>query len=39
VNDLASILGQVNIDHEPPVVADERVSVQRGTKAWEVLGR
>ncbi|HSS61626.1 MAG TPA: IS21 family transposase [Candidatus Limnocylindrales bacterium] len=38
-NDLASILGHVDASHEPPVVADERFSAQRGTKAWEVLGR
>jgi len=38
-NDLASILGHVDAAHEPPVVADERFSAQRGTKAWEVLGR
>lgn len=38
-NDLASILGHLDASHEAPVVADERFSAQRGTKAWEVLGR
>jgi len=38
-NDLASILGHVDGDAESLVVADERFSAQRGTKAWEVLGR
>lgn len=38
-NDLASILGNVERDREPLVVADERYSAQRGTKAWEVIGR
>jgi transposase len=38
-NDLASILGHLDADDESLVVADQRFSVQRGTKAWEVLGR
>jgi len=38
-NDLASILGHLDRDQQAPVVADERFSVQRGTKAWEVVGR
>lgn len=38
-NDLASILGHVDAGTAPPLVADERFSAQRGTKAWEVLGR
>ena len=38
-NDLASILGHVDDRREVLVVADERYSAQRGTKAWEVLGR
>lgn len=38
-NDLASILGHVDAGAESLVVADERFSVQRGTKPWEVLGR
>jgi transposase len=38
-NDLASILGHLDADQHSLVVADERFSAQRGTKAWEVLGR
>lgn len=38
-HDLASILGYLERDQQLPVVADERFSVQRGTKAWEVVGR
>jgi transposase len=38
-NDLASILGHVDANHESLLVAEERFSAQRGTKAWEVLGR
>ena len=38
-NDLASILGHVDSTDQDLVVADERFSAQRGTKAWEVLGR
>jgi len=38
-NDLASILGHVDSTDRDLVVADERFSAQRGTKAWEVLGR
>lgn len=38
-HDLASILGHLERDQQPPVVADERFSVQPSTKAWEVVGR
>lgn len=38
-NDLASILGHLGNDQQSMVLADERYSAQRGTKAWEVLGR
>jgi len=38
-NDLASILGHVDSTDQDLVVADERFSAQRGTRAWEVLGR
>ena len=38
-NDLASIVGHVNGDKQSPVIANESFSVQRGTKAWEVMGR
>jgi hypothetical protein len=38
-NDLASILGNFERDRKPLVVADEHYSAQRGTKAWEVIGR
>jgi hypothetical protein len=38
-DDLASILGHPQAGTESPVIADERFSIQRGTKAWEVLGR
>lgn len=38
-HDLASVLGHLGGDQQPPVVADERFSVQRRTKAWEVVGR
>ena len=37
--DLASILGHIGADHDSLVVADERFSSQRGTKAWEAMGR
>lgn len=38
-DDLASILAHLEDDQQPPVVAEERFSVQSGTRAWEVLGR
>lgn len=38
-DDLASILGHPKAGTDSPVIADERFSIQRGTKAWEVLGR
>ena len=38
-DDLASILGHSKTGTDAPVVADERFSIQRGTKSWEVLGR
>ncbi|MBO0729220.1 MAG: hypothetical protein J2P57_08160 [Acidimicrobiaceae bacterium] len=38
-HDLASILGHLDRGPEELVVADERFSVQRGTKGWEAMGR
>jgi transposase len=38
-NDLASILDHVDTEGQSLVIADQRFSAQRGTKAWEVLGR
>jgi hypothetical protein len=38
-HDLASILGHVDREHQVLVIADEKFSAQRGTKAWEIVGR
>lgn len=38
-HDLASILDHPDGEHAPPVMADSRFSTQRGTSAWEAVGR